>query len=178
MVIKGVYISGSGRANNNQVAAIEIENTGNHEINELIISNNIIRNNDNVGGIQNANTKWSLRFSGGTSFSNNYKFSNNYTYTDLVVIDSRVGGGGVGTVSNNLVQSLSDPFVRGVSWFGNYDDTQAQTGHRRNTGTPIGVLTPNWLGEEVYDSGGSSNWYKSTGSSTGPWSNTDWKLMT
>ena len=84
----------------------------------------------------------------------------------------------VGTVSNNLVQVLPDPGVIGVAWFGNYDTIQAQTGHRRNAGTPSGVLVPAFLGEEVYDSGGAENWYKSVGSSLGPWTNTDWKLMT
>ena len=176
MVIEGNYIAGNGRANVSQVAGIHFDTTANLAINELTIKNNTIRNNDVVGGVQNANTKWALQFDGGSSFSNSYVFSNNYTYTDLAVVDSRASGSGVGTVSDNLVQLLPDPAVLGVAWFGNYDTIQAQTSARRLNGTPVGVLTPNFFGEEVYDV--NNTWYKGGGTLAGPWTNTEWKAMT
>ena len=47
-----------------------------------------------------------------------------------------------------------------------------QIGTRRNYGSPVGVLTPKFMGEEVYDFTG-NNWFRSTGVTV-----QDWKQMT
>jgi len=179
MTIDGVYIAANGIGNAGVVACLHFDTTANQEINDLLIANCTLRNNDVVGGIQDAKTQVALWFEGGTSHSSSYRFIDNFTYTDDVVTDTRTGGGGVAVVANNLVKTgnLADPGLLGVSWFNNYDEIGAQTGHRRNNGTPVGALVPRWLGEEVFDTSG-QNWYKSVGASLGPWDNTNWKVIT
>jgi hypothetical protein len=49
---------------------------------------------------------------------------------------------------------------------------EAQTYHRTHTASPVSVLTPLWVGEEVLDTN-NSHWYKSVGTSI-----TAWKLIT
>jgi hypothetical protein len=46
------------------------------------------------------------------------------------------------------------------------------TTYRQNAGTPVGVILPNFIGEELFDST-NLHWYKSVG-----WLNTDWKQTT
>ncbi len=175
--IQNNYIAGNGKDNVSTVAGIELDTTANNEINELLISGNTIRNNDATGGIQTANTQQAVRMDGGTSHSATMIICDNKTYTAEMYSDTRASGGGSITITNNLSQELIDPIILGVQWFGNYNDTVQQTGHRRNSGTPVGVLTPLWLGEEVFDTSG-QNWYKSVGASAGPWTTSNWKIIT
>ncbi len=172
------YISGNGKGSASAVAAVYVDTSDNLEISRLIINGNIIQNNDTSGGIQNANTQYGLWFDGGTSFSSTYLFANNICYAVTAIEDDRTAGGGVGMVVNNYVQSLPDPSIWGLSfWDGNYTETASQRAHRRNNGTPVGVLTPLYLGEEVFDTSG-QNWYKSVGGSLGPWTSSNWKQVT
>lgn len=177
MTIKDNYISGNGLDNPIQVAAIHFDTTANAEINELTIVNNVLRNNDIVGGISTANTQWAIQYEGGTAFSSTSITANNMIYTPEVISESKVGGGGSTAIVNNFVPNIVDPQVIGVSWFSNYNAIQQATGHRRTSNAVIGVLTPNFLGEECF-SVNEQNWYKSVGSSTGPWTSADWKLIT
>jgi hypothetical protein len=50
-------------------------------------------------------------------------------------------------------------------------DNERTNGYRSNAGTPVAVLVPNYIGEEVLDTT-NKLWYKSVGTT-----NADWKQI-
>jgi len=177
MTIVSNDIIANGLNNVGDVAGIYLNNPSNFAINDFTIAYNTIRNNDVVGGIQTAKTKWAVKFEQPASTYAEYLITNNVTHTELLVDDNRTGGTGLGSVYDNFTLDITDPQIIGMVWQGNYTRDAIQYSNRRTGLAVIGVLTPAYLGEEVFSTS-EQNWYKGIGASLGPWTNADWKVIT
>ena len=175
--VSGNYIAGNGLDNPTPVAAIYFDNSGGNEISRFTSKENTFINNDPSAGVQTANTTVGVYFEGVASYFNNSIICNNVSFVDALVSNDNTSVSSLIHCHTNYVQNLPDPGISSVYWSNNYNNTNSQTSHRRNNGTPVGVLTPLWLGEEVFDTGG-QDWYKSVGASLGPWTSADWKPIT
>tara|TARA_R100000951_G_scaffold113374_1_gene115239 strand:- start:279 stop:2411 length:2133 start_codon:yes stop_codon:yes gene_type:complete len=170
------HIAANGLNNTGDVAGIYFSNPSLNQINDATIAYNTIRNNDVVGGIQTAKTKWAVQIDApGVAYSQ-VLVTDNVTHTELLIDDTRTSGTGESTAYNNFTFDISDPQLVGWIWSRNYDRTDVQIANRRQNGTPVGSVVPVYLGEEFFDTGG-QNWYKGVGASLGPWTNADWKLI-
>lgn len=177
LTISGNVMAANGLNNVGDVAAILFNNPNNFAINDAQVAFNTIRNNDVVGGIQTAKTKWAVKHNApGVAYAE-ILVTKNITTTELLVEDTRTGGTGVCTAYDNFVTDITDPQLVGWVWSRNYNRTDIQIQNNRTSAAVIGVLTPLYLGEEVFSTS-EQNWYKGIGASLGPWTNADWKLMT
>lgn len=175
--IEGNYIAGNGLDNPSPVAAVHVDGSAGNEISRFIVKENTFINNDPSGGVQTANTTVGVYFEGVANYSNTSIIANNISFVSALINSDNTNIASSIHCYGNHVQNLPDPGIASVYWSNNYNNQNSQTSHRRNNGTPVGVLVPLWLGEEVFDTSG-QNWYKSVGSSIGPWTVNDWKVIT